>query len=671
MSKELRLKYFIDLISNIREKAGSDAQALVQAQDKFQKALGDSENKLTRFEKVLMRVGGVHNKGLERQAQYFSQIALTAMRAQQAVEKLGRGLSATNKGLQAVTGAGAGAAGAFMVAKAASDKPVDYDTRLRDVSATAFAGKGIDALRAGYAQVGDLIKKTVQDTSGATRDSVLGAFKGLVGSGSFSYDESAQLLPSIMTTAVAGRADADDLVKASEKMKVNFGLNPAQIKLALAKLLRSGQEGGFEMKDSAQWIGPLAPMFKGYKGMAGVEAMVTMLQQVRSTAGTNDEAANNLRNFVQKMRSDGTVQDFKKQGIDLTAEMAAGAVKGQTPVDVYMAQLERVMAKQDPEGKARAAMRQADKSLSPEERQQRYEDVAEIYRNAGISKIINDLQEMGGYSGLAGTKEYGKKVLAAVRGETGGAVDVGYQFMTEGSGAKATDIANRKEIAASNALDAIAGPLNSLMDKTISLADEFPKTTAAAYGATVAITALAVASAAAAMLGGGGGVASKVGGWVGGAAGKLAALFGAAKIGGGAVAAGASTAGRVGAGFGALGKLLGPLGMILSFDALSDEDIARLHAYEAKKARNGGGSGVRGQGFDDPRRLDFLTLSAPGEAATQLAAGQSTKIEVGEGKLAVDVRVMDDRVSATSAVVRQVPLIRINPGDTNPGGFKR
>jgi len=68
--------------------------------------------------------------------------------------------------------------------------------------------------------------------------------------------------------------------------------------------------------------------------------------------------------------------------------------------------------------------------------------------------------------------------------------------------------------------------------------------------------------------------------------------------------------------------------------------------------------------------LDMLTLTAPGAMPTQLAAGRMTEVKVGEGTLAIDVRVTDERVSATPSVMRPLSLVRINPGNTNPGGFK-
>ena len=122
----------------------------------------------------------------------------------------------------------------------------------------------------------------------------------------------------------------------------------------------------------------------------------------------------------------------------------------------------------------------------------------------------------------------------------------------------------------------------------------------------------------------------------------------------------------------------------------SDADIAKLYEMDRQKA------GYRGQGFDDPRRLDrpagsaagapfvpeftpglgvpqldFLTLTAPGAGTTSMKAGQQTELKVGEGRIALDVRVTDDRVSVVPMVTQQPSLVRIDAGNTNPGGFGR
>ena len=677
--RELKLKYFIELASNIGAKARTEAQAVEQAQRAMQGAVDKTGTSLRALDAAYARFGT--NSSTERQIGYMRRLAQGVDQVTTKMRTLG---ALAAKGLQNAPAAVAGVAAGLYAAKTALDKPMDYDMKLRAVTATAFAGQGIDALRDGRGQVNDLVMNAVRQAKGSTREKALLAYEKLVGTGSFSKQESDDLLPMIMKTSVASTSEPTDLVQAAEKMKVTFGLKPAEIQTALSKLMRGGQEGGFEIKDSAKWIGPLAPYFKGYKGMAGIESMVTMLQQVRSTAGTNDEAANNLRNFVQKIGADSTRKDFAKQGIDLPAEMAQGVVRGETPIDTYMAQLEKVMAKQDPEGKARAAMRTADKSLSAEERQQKYEQIAEIYKTSGISKIINDLQEMGGYSGLAGTKEYGKKVLKSVREENGNAVKTGYEFMREGTGAKATALGNEKDNAVTNAFEGKAGVLNKLLDAASNLAQEFPALATAATGATVALTALGGAMGIFALLArrsAGGLPLPGVPGLPGGAKLPSAAptmtsqmAFNAAAAAPAVMSAGA-VAGTMAAGLAVVGVPILGAGYLLSEQANSRDGLrgriadrsarigeldtimagggspAAMERMLAEKQRlvqdrdtmtdkqnalGGGGNGTRG-GYNDPR---LLTQTQPSIAEQAAAWTQPGRAENQRGKGFNDPRLL-------------------------------
>ncbi|MBP6897377.1 MAG: phage tail tape measure protein [Pseudacidovorax sp.] len=775
--RELRLRYLIDLASNIGQRSRAEAQALEAAQKVMQGAIAGTNNKLTDWTKLnasatketdllqaavtgvsnrftqarvaadqlrtatdrlgtteretvrdtealdraLTRLGS--NTSTERQARYMRQLADSTQAAQTRMERLG---NAWNAAQRVGTVAAGAAAGGYIVASALK-APMDYDTRLRAVASTAFAGGTIGELRGGMTDINDLVNGTVRNVKGARRESALEAFEKLVGTGSFSYDESKALLPKIMRTAVAGRASADDLVQAAEKWKVSLGLTPDEIELALAKLTRAGQEGGFEIKDSAKWVGPLMPYMKGYHGMEAVEQLVTMLQQVRSTAGTNDEAANNLRNFVQKMGADSTRKEFAKQGFDLDAEMAQGVLKRQTPVATYMALLEKVMAKGDPEGKARKLMEQADKAATPEQRTQQYEDIKRIYEGSQVSKIINDLQEFGGYEGLRRTGDYGRRVLAAVQSERGGAVDIGYQFMAEGIGAKAIALQNSRDIAGSDALEKLSGPLGNVIDGTNALAEKFPSLASSAWGATVALGALQAMSIlqtallAKAIKGAPGaageGAAAGAGAGAGASAARSAALGQVARnalkyggtvaaIGGGiealgvladpeadkareltrvGVTTGGGLAGAVGGA--ALGSIVPGVGTVLGgliggalggfggsaltgslFDWLwSKKDPAQRAAAtpvtQAEMAR------AFPSGLQVPS-LDLLTLSAPGAAlGTTLQAGKTTELKVGEGVLRLDLVVRDERVDVRPSVPQQPSLIKINPGGTDPGSF--
>jgi hypothetical protein len=74
--------------------------------------------------------------------------------------------------------------------------------------------------------------------------------------------------------------------------------------------------------------------------------------------------------------------------------------------------------------------------------------------------------------------------------------------------------------------------------------------------------------------------------------------------------------------------------------------------------------------FKPDANRDYVSVTAPGgNPLAKAQVGQETTLKIGEGKLQVDVRVTDQRVSATATVSQQPSLVRVNAGNTNPGGF--
>ncbi|MFI5443662.1 hypothetical protein ACHMXK_00095 [Polaromonas sp. UC242_47] len=64
-----------------------------------------------------------------------------------------------------------------------------------------------------------------------------------------------------------------------------------------------------------------------------------------------------------------------------------------------------------------------------------------------------------------------------------------------------------------------------------------------------------------------------------------------------------------------------------------------------------------------------MSLTTPSIADQAMAMGQTTKIELGEGKLAVDVRVTDERASASTTLTTPMSSVKVSAGATNPAGL--
>lgn len=142
-------------------------------------------------------------------------------------------------------------AGGYVLAQPVN-RTMDYDTELRHATNTMYAGKSIEEKRAGMAE----INKTVNDAAylgGTSKEAALQAMNTMVASGSLSDAAVKQMLPTVMKTALAANADADDIANIVTKAK-QAGFKEADIPALLDRAMQSGADGGFELKDMARWL---------------------------------------------------------------------------------------------------------------------------------------------------------------------------------------------------------------------------------------------------------------------------------------------------------------------------------------------------------------------------------------------------------------------------------
>lgn len=201
-------------------------------------------------------------------------------------------------------------------------------------------------------------------------------------------------------SSTATRAGMEDLAR----MTVNFDkvLGVENMELAFNQAAKAGKQGSFELRDMAKWFPALGGMLKSL-GVAGNEAVVNMasrLQIARRTAGSNDEAANNFKNFLSKLTSPDTQKDFKKLGVDLQARLTTAARRGLDPVEAGVTVIMEQMGKSAP-GTAKELQRLSRELMAikdPAERaaelQRRSQFLQSLGERAGLSQMFQDMQAM-------------------------------------------------------------------------------------------------------------------------------------------------------------------------------------------------------------------------------------------------------------------------------------
>jgi len=181
-----------------------------------------------------------------------------------------------------------------------------------------------------------------------TTDAMLDAYNVLLGKGLDPGRATAVLAP-IGKTATAAQASVEDLSVTTYALLDNLKLAENQVPKAMDMLAQAGKEGSFELKDMARFF-PLLTAQAATLGMQGTEAVATLgsaLQVAMKGAGSPEEAANNLKNFLQKMTAPDTVKRFKEEfGVNLETSMKAAMARGENPVE-YMIGLISQLTKGD------------------------------------------------------------------------------------------------------------------------------------------------------------------------------------------------------------------------------------------------------------------------------------------------------------------------------------
>jgi Phage-related minor tail protein len=206
-------------------------------------------------------------------------------------------------------------------------KPLDvaarYDDAVKDIAITGELSRAAEADLA--KEIRGLALRYNQE-----QHNVALANKKLVETG-MSQQQARAMMPLMTKTATATRTDSGDAAKMARSFEL-LGVQDMERGFNIAAA--AGKKGSFELRDMAKWFPKLGGAMKelGVKGDEAVTSMSARLQISTRTAGSNDEAANNFSNFLDKLTANDTAKDFSKQGVDLKASLAASAAKGMDPI---------------------------------------------------------------------------------------------------------------------------------------------------------------------------------------------------------------------------------------------------------------------------------------------------------------------------------------------------
>lgn len=448
---------------------------------------------------------------------------------------------------RSIAGLAAGATAAGMVLAQPMKKQMDYDRSLAMTANTAFAERDVAGRIAGKAELNNAVKSAVE-IGGGTKEDALGALDTMLASGAVKADTAMKLLPTLQKGATATGASTDDLAKIAISAMQQFDIGEDKIGEVLDKAVAAGQAGNFELADMARWLPQQMAAGKsaGLKGMSGFEALLVANQQARVTAGTSDEAGNNLVNLLAKLTSKETSDRFRKldikgkdgkdHGVDFIASMEAQKKKGKNSIEAFMSIMDQVIGQDD----KYQALQKKLKSAKKEDQAQVLNEMTNLVEGTAIGQIISDRQALMALLGIRNNVSLGKEVKESLD-KSEGAVDTSHAVIKDTNSYKVEDAKNNVDFAQMEGMKGFNDALGDVSVKIAEYAKAYPDLTGKVVTAGMMIASLSAAAIAASgslrLLGGKGslgfgvGDALSKGAGVTGAAGGTAAAANTAKMG--------------------------------------------------------------------------------------------------------------------------------------------
>ena len=412
----------------------------------------------------------------------------------------------------AMASVGAGMAAGAMVMAQPMKKQMDYDRRLAMVSNTAFSDRDVAGRIAGKKELHEAVKSAVE-TGGGTKEDALAALDKLLASGTVKAETAMKLLPTLQKGAVATGASTEDLSAIAISAMQQFDISEDQIGAVLDKAVAAGQAGNFELSDMARWLPQQMAAAKsaGLSGMNGFEALLVANQQARVTAGTSDEAGNNLVNLLAKITSKETADRFgkldikgkdgKTHGIDFIKSMENEKKQGKNSIEAFSSIMDMVVGEDD----RYKSLKEKLKTAKKEEQQTLLNQMADLVEGTAIGKVISDRQALMALLGIRNNVQLGKEVKAEV-GNAEGAVDKSHAVIQGTNSAKLENAKNSFEFAQMEGVKGFNDALGDAAVKLTEYAKAYPDLTNTVVRAGTVITALSAAAVAAsgalALLGG-------------------------------------------------------------------------------------------------------------------------------------------------------------------------
>lgn len=372
-------------------------------------------------EKVRQKVSQLTNE--------MGKLTAAQRKAADEASRLEHGQKVVRYGAAAVVGAGAAA----YTLKGPAERAMSYDRRLANMANTAYAARDAAGREIGMKTLEAAVNKARRQ-GGGTREQAAEALDTMIASGTVSDGDAITMLPGIVKAATAANTDANALATIAIRAKQSFKISAEDVPSVLSAALAAGQAGGFELKDMAKWL-PQQMAMAGNLGLSGKEGFAKLAawnQASIITAGSKDEAGNNLRDLLNELNT----PHFRKFMAEQYLANGQKAKKGEKEkrlktvdevfldyqnrgidkVSASMDMMQSVFAKDKTYQGLQAKLRATSKDDN-EGRRAILEAMAAQVQGTAVGKVFHNQQSLMAFLGLMNNQKYAQEVLGKVRAE--------------------------------------------------------------------------------------------------------------------------------------------------------------------------------------------------------------------------------------------------------------
>lgn len=470
----------------------------IRSEREIQREIAQTQAAYNRLLRTGTMTANEQTRAFRAMTQQVSQLRTELNGAGQSMSRMER---VRNWGSNASAIAGGVVAAGAIVAPSIRNQ-MSYDERLADMANTAFDGRNVSGRIGGIKELDQLVRKAVS-VGGGNKETAAEALNELLASGTVSFESASSFLPVLQKYATASGSSSVQLAQMAVALKRNFGITDPQIPTALNMAIKSGQMGSFEMKDMAKWF-PQQLATGGSIGMKGLSDFASLLglnQASAITAGTKDEAGNNVVNLLAKITSADAANaaariKFNGKGIDLPGTLARARGKGMNSLEAFDGLVDRIVHN---DSKYKSLEKKLKTVSNEPERREIMESQAKILESSAVGQIIADRQALMALIAYRANRQYVGEVTAGANeqrnlpeGQAAG--DINFEVMSSRPGYKVNQLNNTRDFAQMDAVQPLSDILAKVSGELTEYAGAYPGLTKAMASAELAIKAMTAAA---------------------------------------------------------------------------------------------------------------------------------------------------------------------------------